>query len=330
MTKKIKPSSGVKADATARAELVAKASYERKHTSTEVIPPDVTRAKAGAWLDIISPITEWAGLKGDALRYRRQQLRIQQEAALERLAHTIEQKMRGRRATTPLSPKVLVPALEAASLEDPESPLIAWWANLLVSGATGAKIRPYLIDLMGAIGPEEAECLSKMWKGISSNSDYLTAQFDLKLSAAFRAKESLQEELENFEEKSTGEEQFMGACLEMFTRLALSSEERGFPTAFTIFERSEAAHLGHRLSYSVSSPLLENRVPVEICLALRVLEEYKSDFELESETHKITIPPRFETKVGVAVVAPTKLGVEFLKACKSAVAGKQKHEPTGR
>jgi len=208
MTKKIKPSSGVKADATARAELVAKASYERKHTSTEVIPPDVTRAKAGAWLDIISPITEWAGLKGDALRYRRQQLRIQQEAALERLAHTIEQKMRGRRATTPLSPKVLVPALEAASLEDPESPLIAWWANLLVSGATGAKIRPYLIDLMGAIGPEEAECLSKMWKGISSNSDYLTAQFDLKLSAAFRAKESLQEELENFEEKSTGEEQF--------------------------------------------------------------------------------------------------------------------------
>lgn len=61
---------------TAKAEAIAKAVFERKKSITEVIPPDVTRAKAGRWLDLISPITEWAGLKGDALRFRRAQLRI--------------------------------------------------------------------------------------------------------------------------------------------------------------------------------------------------------------------------------------------------------------
>jgi hypothetical protein len=50
---------GVRAEAITKAELVAKATYQRKHSTTEVVPPDVTRAKAGAWLDLISPITEW-------------------------------------------------------------------------------------------------------------------------------------------------------------------------------------------------------------------------------------------------------------------------------
>jgi len=84
----------IKAEATAKAELAVKAIYQRKHSTTEVIPPDVTRAKAGAWLDIISPITEWAGLKGDELHFKRQQLRIQREAALEQLAVLVDRKMK--------------------------------------------------------------------------------------------------------------------------------------------------------------------------------------------------------------------------------------------
>src|ERR1700738_4117712 len=93
MAKKASVMPKIAAEAIAKAEVSAKIVRQRKHSITEVIPPDVTRARAGAWLDILSPITEWAGLKGDALRHRRQQLRIQQEAALDRLARIVRKKM---------------------------------------------------------------------------------------------------------------------------------------------------------------------------------------------------------------------------------------------
>jgi hypothetical protein len=168
MAKKKVSARKVKAEATAKAELVAKATYQRKHTTTEIIPPDVTRAKAGRWLDLISPITEWAGMKGDALRHQRAQLRIQQEEALEQLAASINSRMKNKTIKHPLSMRVLVPALEAISLEDSRSPLIDWWADLLVSGATKAPFRPFLINLMTQIGHQEAKILESIWKVFSN------------------------------------------------------------------------------------------------------------------------------------------------------------------
>src|SRR3954465_1185709 len=61
------------AEVSAKAEAIAKITYQRNRSITEIVPPDVTRAKAGRWLDLISPITEWAGLRGDALRFQREQ-----------------------------------------------------------------------------------------------------------------------------------------------------------------------------------------------------------------------------------------------------------------
>ena len=55
------------ATAEAKAKAKAKATYSRKKTIMENIPEDVTRAKAGAWLDLISPLVEAAGRKGDAI-----------------------------------------------------------------------------------------------------------------------------------------------------------------------------------------------------------------------------------------------------------------------
>jgi hypothetical protein len=146
-------------EGAAKVEAVAKATFARKKSITEVIPPDVTRANVGRWLDLISPITEWAGFKGDALRYRRAQLRIQQESALDRLAEEVRAKMENQKVLYPIPPKIFVPALEAASLEHPESPLIKWWANLLVSGATTKEPRPFLVDLMTKIGVTESKAL---------------------------------------------------------------------------------------------------------------------------------------------------------------------------
>jgi hypothetical protein len=157
---------GGKAPITADVKLKGSvtASYTRKRTTTEVIPADVTRAKAGSWLDVISPITEWAGLRGDALRYQREQLRIRQEAALEQLALYVREAVAGKTIAFPLPPKIVIPALEGASLEQPDSPLLQWWGRLLASGATRAPIRPYLIDLMSKIGPQEAVLLESLWE----------------------------------------------------------------------------------------------------------------------------------------------------------------------
>ena len=315
MVKKKTSTPTIKAEATAKAEVVAKATYQRKHSITEVVPPDVTRAKAGAWLDVISPITEWAGLKGDALRYRRQQLRIQQEAALDRLAKNVKEMMGSRRVTTPLPPKILVPALESASLEDPESPLISWWANLLVSGATGTVIRPYLVNLMTAIGSEEAECLSKIWQGISANKEYLTEEYDLKLSATFRATSSIREELASLERAIVKPDDFPNACFAMFGELGDVSEALGFPVEFTIFEKRLLDNEGHNFSLSVPSDLLANRIPIDVCLALKLLEDHYTVFDPEFRAHKIRVPDEFQKSIGIRVIAPSKLGVEFLKAC---------------
>lgn len=159
----------VEVKAAAELKAVAKASYDIKKNIEQKIPEDVTRARTHAWLDLISPITEWAGLKGDELRHKRSLLRIQQDEALAKLGSSIQAKMRDKEVITPLPPKILVPALEAASLEEPDSPLIDWWADLLVSGATRAPLRPYFIDLMSVLGPAEAKFLEWLWGRFSKS-----------------------------------------------------------------------------------------------------------------------------------------------------------------
>jgi hypothetical protein len=121
---------------SAKIAAIAKASYARKKTTTETIPPDVTRAKASAWLDLISPLTEWAGLKGDELRSKRALLRLQREDILDAIVTRARKKI-GNLAhlNKPIPNKFLVPFLEQASLEEPESSLIDMWASLLSSAA---------------------------------------------------------------------------------------------------------------------------------------------------------------------------------------------------
>ena len=101
----------------------------------------------------------------------------------------------------------------------------------------------------------------------------------------------------------------------MFSRLGDVSEERGFPIEFTIFEERLSENEGHNLSLSVSSDLFENRVPIEVCLALKLLEEDYTVVDPEFKAHKVNVPDRFQKSIGIKVIAPSKLGVEFLKVC---------------
>jgi hypothetical protein len=154
----------IKADATAKLEASAKASFQRKVNVTQVIPPDVTRAKAGAWLDLISPISEWAGLRGDQLRHKRQLLRIQQETVLTKIVERARRMMGIQiNSTSPVPNKFLVPFLEKASLEESDSELIDTWASLLSSAATS--FDPHMVrfcTILSEVGPMEVQFLHRL------------------------------------------------------------------------------------------------------------------------------------------------------------------------
>jgi hypothetical protein len=111
-----------------------KVTIEHKKSVTEIIPEDVTRAKYSRWLDVISPVTEWCGLRGDELRHKRDLLRLEREAALYEVAVKLKPKLEGKTITA-IPAKTLIPVLERASLEEPGSEFIEKWANLLASAA---------------------------------------------------------------------------------------------------------------------------------------------------------------------------------------------------
>jgi hypothetical protein len=150
-----------KSGISAKVEAVAKATYQRKRTTTEIVPPDVTRAKAGAWLDLISPLTEWAGLKGDELRFKRAQLRLQREDVLLDIVTRARAKIQNRETIErPLPNKFLVPFLEQASLEDPDGVLVEMWASLLASAITDFNSHHiHFVSIMSQLSPKQGELL---------------------------------------------------------------------------------------------------------------------------------------------------------------------------
>lgn len=131
--KKQKKRGQVKISAIAEAKLGA--TYAVKKSVKEVIPPDATRAKIASWLDLISPLTEWAGLKGDELRLKRDVLRLHREETLSRIASSISAKGPIILGQSKVPNKFIVNFLEKASLENPDDELVDLWANLLISAA---------------------------------------------------------------------------------------------------------------------------------------------------------------------------------------------------
>ena len=141
--------------------LPIKVSYERKTDVTIEQPEDVTRAKAFAWLDVISPITQWAGLKGDTLRHKRDLLRLEREESLYEVSQKLREKLEGK-TITPIPTKQLIPALEKASLEAPNSEFIERWANLLASAAISPGDDVTICtSILGDLGPSEALLLDR-------------------------------------------------------------------------------------------------------------------------------------------------------------------------
>lgn len=147
----------IKAEATAAIKAVAKVGYEVRKNITQDIPADVTRARASAWLDLISPLTEWAALKGDALRHQRDLLRLQKEEALTAIALRAQSKLKVL-SGKPIPNKFIVPFLEQASLEEVDSPLIEMWADLLVSASEKFEsYHTHYVSIIGQLSGKQGE-----------------------------------------------------------------------------------------------------------------------------------------------------------------------------
>lgn len=294
----------VEAKASAKAEAVVKASYQRKRITTEIIPPDVTRAKAGAWLTLISPITEWAGLKGDALRHKRAQLRLQQEASLEALAEAIQKRMERETVVQPLPSKILVPAIEAVSLEDANSPLIEWWADLLVFGATKQGLRPFLVDLMKAIGTEEATLLEDLWSKFSEGGFQDNGKVDSPYFSGL-----LHGIIDRIERTSLEQEK-----VDRAEGVARTTDARRLKVGTEYIERCDEIGTcalislpnGDRRAFFYSKGVRAGP-SLDVCRSLKILEDYSE-----------TIVPFLsdQRKVEAHTYFFSDLGVEFMRACR--------------
>ncbi len=141
--------SPVRIDVGAKAE----AKFEVK---TE-IPPESSGRLVDALADIIRPFSEKRGLRADLIRLQREEVAIAIALkAVERLRIT---------GSTPHSipNKILVPMLEKASLEEPNSELIDRWANLLASTACSPHIKAVTFaDVLSQIGGDEAQLLDRI------------------------------------------------------------------------------------------------------------------------------------------------------------------------
>jgi hypothetical protein len=294
-------------------DIGAKASLEIKAE----IPPVATGKLVEALTDVIRPFTETRGLKADLIRLQREEVAVR-VAKLARERIEIE-----ARSIEPMPTKFLVRLLENASLEEPDSLFIDWWANLLVAGATQAPVRPYLVDLMTKIGDEEAKYLDERWSALCHGgiAIYDRTEFGMvyqkakpgilivpmlgKLREVLLGNLKLKGKDRTFEAKKR-----LRAFAE---QAALWGDELGMSVG-TSFLDSEISYSSR--SYPVSHPVLD------VCRALNLLESVNSD----DVGPKVMFDPDGEVRrqygsdvwrqYKISVWGFTELGIEFMQACK--------------
>jgi hypothetical protein len=130
-------SSSVKVEVGAVAKAEAAAKYERKTHVSITVPEDVTRAKAQAFLDAISPFTHSLGMIGDWIADARERLKIHRLQSLTVIAEKARREI-GSRAEEPseIPFKALLPMLDRASLEEADDEtLTTAWGALIASAS---------------------------------------------------------------------------------------------------------------------------------------------------------------------------------------------------
>lgn len=126
---------------------------------TAEIPKDAVGRFVDAMTDLISPLTEKMGLRGDRIRLQREDVAYEiAKRATERLA------LIGK-PIAPVPLKVIVPLLEKGSQESPgDSDMIDRWAGLLASSTQEGSIAPRFASLLGDITSSQAKELDRLYE----------------------------------------------------------------------------------------------------------------------------------------------------------------------
>lgn len=264
------------------------------------IPKESSGRLIDALTDIIRPFSERRGLKADQIRLQREEVLIEIARRAKRRA-----ELEGL-SIQPVPNKVLVPLLENASNEQPDSPFLDWWTNLLLSAAEpGARSRPYFAELISKLGPPEAKLLERLWSSFPK-----TEELSLN-SRAFAVTTRLRPAFERLIEDA----------LEV-SRLTSDGQweatyERKFEIATINFQRDWEKRgilfSGVRLKLKAGGKVVRTNlehdqwISVDVCKALRLLEE--TTFSCEADA--IDLSNRVHT---VSFVTFTDLGVEFMRA----------------
>jgi hypothetical protein len=137
------------------------------------IPKTVMGRGVNALLDILSPISETAGLVGDRIRLQRLNVALR----IAEIARELTDNHTG--PLTQIPTKIIVPMIEKCSLEDEESEYINWWANLIAGAAKDkSNQNPVFIDFMSKIGEPEGRFLRKLFEYVDRNR-FFNEHFDV-------------------------------------------------------------------------------------------------------------------------------------------------------
>ncbi|MBI1203921.1 MAG: hypothetical protein GC182_15580 [Rhodopseudomonas sp.] len=291
----------------------AKASLEVKAE----IPSAATGKLVEALTDIIRPFTEKRGLKADLIRLQREEVAVRVvKLARERIEAEAQ-------SIKPMPAKFLSRLLESCSLEEPNSPLVDWWAGLLVAGATQGPVRPYLVDLMSKIGDEEAEYLDERWSALCNGGIAIYDRTEYGMVYQ-KARPSIlitpmlgmlrQILLDNLELKGKSRPLEARKRLRAFAeQAAMWGDELGMSVRVSFLD-SEISCSSR--SYPISHPV------IDVCKALNLLDFVGSDtvgpkamFDPDGEVEK-----QYGSDVWrrhkITVWGFTELGTEFMQACK--------------
>lgn len=302
--------SPAKISASAKVEATAKAVYQRKKTVSEIIPPDVTRAKTGAWLDVISPLTEWAGLKGEQTRHKRDLLRLQRENVLAEIVSRAKQRIESRHlATKPVPNKFLVPFLEQASLEDPDSELVDMWAGLLASAETEySSHHVHFVSIIFQLSANQGDILKRL---IGTDNAH-ELEREMNLDADFQSsemREAIKHEIGSLSDK----------------KAIASAVETLFDKPGLVFVHAELEHKETDDFFHIGLGTIYKDEERNDYLRIGVSTIYREDDDVDfSVLQAVGLVRRVETRffdVGIWKIAViyyhlTQLGVYFAKACR--------------
>ncbi len=167
--KRASPQVGATANvqASAKVEASATAKWSRERVSLEFIPPDVTRAKSRAILDIFSPVRHAAGLIGDRLKHKREMRKLEREQERQQALEQVADRFKAiRDQSKPIAAppnKFLYPFIAQASLEEPDSSLIEIWARLLASATDHYDPRyVHFVSVISRLSSRQAEIFTEI------------------------------------------------------------------------------------------------------------------------------------------------------------------------